>query len=119
MPVEKGDMCLVIVSKEFGEIARLEWWPKGLMESVHEHPSKKVSLILGQFVTEDAFGNLWIKFQGELAPAPRQNRPNRLEAKRFQVRIPREAVISIISNPTVEGMKTFGFETSKNGDNQS
>lgn len=105
MPLIVGEYCLIIITNEFAEIAQLEWWPIGLKDRTIIHESGKVSSILATFVEEDRFGNVWLSFTAPQEPTG--------SAKTFEVRIPAQAIITIISNPTKDLKEKLGFKSSK------
>lgn len=101
MPPKKGESILVMVSKEFIEISNMvAWSTKDLIHDIID--IGKAYAFTANFIKEDDNGNIWVEFQVSMEKMGSDDL--------VECRIPREAILFMITDPSNKIKKTIGFE---------
>lgn len=102
MPPKKGESILFMVSKEFIEMSNMvAWSTKDLAHDIID--SGKVYAFTANFIKEDENGNIWVEFQVSMEKMGNDDM--------VECRIPREAILFMVTDPSNEIKKTFGFKS--------
>lgn len=101
MPPNIGDIIVIHVSIEFAELTNMLNWK---VESPSEiNALGKAVTISGDFAGQNSNGDMWIKL--DIKEEIKKDMGN----TRMEVMIPRESIIFIAANLSVEAQKSFGL----------
>jgi len=93
----------VTITREFAELSNMINWKLSLPILIFDSEQADSIVISGKYINFDEDGNLWLEIIGGEEVKPFH--PDAI----FAVRIPKEAIISILTDLSPEARESFGF----------